>query len=353
MSNYQRLTPKSVDSLIKQALLNSVGKADSPYYLLHWYNPHLSPNVVNRLIRDAQRSIPIPASSWPDDAPVFHTYSPAKGQGFYAQLKKFQQGGVDVGNVYIHQVGALQNAFWADEEIAATEGRAVASTGEDIVKLWNISDPQASHVFQGFPSAARDMNPKNLRLESGIVNRSRWFCCLRLAAQLRAVFKHLTATASQLAVEVIAPSQISQQDEPDEDDSLPHPEAAAAVLFTNQSLADEPELFAAAVASLQPACSDVHSPCCKFWNYSKLGEIPVQSMLCGDSRKLLGTHDKRVAALASLQQQVENVIATYAATVFTPPLSKAAKTAMGQSPRAVSGSAVPKQLQIGSEDQQG
>ena len=75
------------------------------------------------------------------------------------------------------------------------------SDGDDIIR--EIEDAQASHIFQGFPTAARDINPRFVVLENGIVNRSRWFCNLNLAGRLR-TFYGLTVEQSEAFAPVVA-----------------------------------------------------------------------------------------------------------------------------------------------------
>lgn len=324
-SNFLSLTPAQVNTYLCTAISRTIGT----YRLIDFFNTHLSQQQRDRLFSAAMNG-QIGKDDWPGNLPVFHSYRPSKQTGFYAQVGKTDPDGP----FYIHQVAALQNTFW--KQPTATDGHMA-------VQLLSISNPEASHIVTGYGTAARDINPRNLVLESGLVNRSRITCSLALAGYLKKLFR-ISQEAAELSFTPVEPEPEAEEAEEAEGGLV-----AASMAFTSEMLLEQPQVFEQAVKTVTSGCNllSVHEPCCLFWDWGKSAP-PAVSAWVGDSRKL-DTAVARNAALASISEAVENSLATYADSVFTPPTAKALKSAAGQTARTARdvGSVQPQQLNMG------
>jgi hypothetical protein len=115
--------------------------------------------------------------------------------------------------------------------------------------------------------------------------------------------------------------------------------------FTSQMLRDEPDMYQKAVDHVTNICGQmqIHKPCCRFWEWSD-GEPPAATAYRGSSSKL-GDVAGRTAAMASIEEEVQNSLEKYQTSVFTPPTRQAGKSAVGVSPGTADPSVQPKQLE--------
>lgn len=284
--------------------------------LTRFYNPHLSDAEWNTLHSAAaahlaylqdKKNLPFAdftLDPWPIDKPVFHPYVPAKSDGFYGQYKHLKH----AGNVYIHQMSALINYCSSNPDV---------TDGDTITQL--VEDAQASHIYQGFPTAARDINPRYVVFENGVVNRSRWYCNLALAGNLR---QHFGLSIDQS--EAYAPIVASQPLDPTADYADDYNELGSGVGYALGVVMGTElrfDSYSSAIKAVQSCCEHVHNPPCKFWDYGQFPEIPKVSALCVASTKV-GNRALMDAAKAGLEADVSNLIERYAALVPTPPVFK-------------------------------
>lgn len=138
------------------------------------YNSHLTQEERNKLLNANVLTI----EDFPDDKPVFTVLAgtkPAEGS-MYAAIKVIKHG-------YNEPIGI--------HRIACKAGDG------DPPKIAPYEDWQASHVLSGFAGAGRNINPKHLKWELGVVNRSRKFCELLFRASMGFDFDKIGQPAAE------------------------------------------------------------------------------------------------------------------------------------------------------------
>lgn len=297
---------RSLDRAMTQKIMRDeiTISASDGFPLIKFFNPHIPNDELDALIAKAKdTSTLLKLEDFPDGVPLFHSRSPSKGIGsFYAQLKA-----ATVKNIYLHQASALFHYF--EEFPQAQTGRDVHIT----------DDPQASHIMQGFPLATRNFNPRHLIFETGIMNRSRWFCCLHMAGLLKDRFKVereeeiARAMGGNLGIIVS-----EQQEEADgvEDAGVMGSIATGVFMGSQQSQSSAPFTYAEAEQEMRTSCMRVHTPhTCIFYDPKNLEAI---SGWIGDTRKQLSSPAAREAVKSSFNATIESFLPIYAGVVTSP-----------------------------------
>lgn len=292
---------------VQTALKNEITIKSGNYYLIKFFNQHITEAVLDELISKANnRSRNLIIDDFPIDVPLFHTRSPAKGgKSFYGQMKV---GGLN--GIYVHHVSALFNFFEGEEGKTAKTGAEVPVRNE----------PQASHLLQGYPLASRDFNPRNVVFEAGIVNRSRWFCNLLMAGLLKDRFK-LDANEEEMALAMGGSQNLPCFGELEEAEDLDETGAFATIaagfaMASQQTEQPKPWTYAEAHDELHKSCRLVHGDYpCRFYDPSNLSPA---SAWCGDSRKNLATPQQREDAAQLISDAIKSFLPAYSAILKSP-----------------------------------
>jgi hypothetical protein len=171
-------------------------------------------------------------------------------------------------------------------------------------------------LVEGYALSTRDFNPNNVVLESGLVNKTRWFCSQHLVNRLRLAVGDPERDLVAEAVLVPPQSQAESNQTPARSLASASPavlNAVAAAREFDPALGahgqDSPttRAWAGCVAEVANICSRVHNPQCRFWDYPRWGAFPIAAAYVGDSRGL-STPEGRQAAIASVNQEVTDYI---------------------------------------------
>lgn len=270
----------------RSLLLNKLSRAECFELLLQatknanrakWvrYNSHLTPEEQSRIL-DAEV---LTIEDFPDDKPVYTVLAgakPAEGT-MYANIKVIKHGYNEP--IHIHRI-------------------ACKAGGGDPPKTAPFEEWQASHVLSGFAGAGRNINPKHLKWELGVVNRARKFCELVFRAEMGFAFDRVgqdqpaapEVPEDDWAVPTSAATAVPGHGTEEYNDYLRHEHEDRLIAAESEGLdllaemtglyesGEEGrerirEMEANARSLVMDSCSRVHFPPCRFYSVAEWGPL--------------------------------------------------------------------------------
>lgn len=186
---------------------------------------------------------------------------------------------------------------------------------------------QASHLLEGYGLYGRDINPHNVVFESGLSNKSRWFCSQHLVQRLTAKLGEIDHAKIGEALSPIpnkakfetslarspaeaadeAPAALASAKEIVNSFSQPGFGEAGPSQQPSQQPSQGSQIWASCVTEVHEICQRVHNPPCRFWDYAEWGAFPLEAAWVGNSNTLAKAEGREAARL-SVNELVDDFI---------------------------------------------